>query len=109
MQAGGLRCLVPLAQAGEIFPWTTVQPVPYTHSWFLGVANLRGSEAGPVVRIPIEPREPLEAELSAFIDAIRDGAAMPVSAADALATLAIADALSESAATGRAVVPERGR
>lgn len=48
VQAGGLRCLVPLAQAGEIFPWTTVQPVPYTHSWFLGVANLRGTLCGVV-------------------------------------------------------------
>jgi predicted dehydrogenase len=72
------------------------------------LANLRGSEAGPVVRIPIETREPLEAELSAFVDGVRSGSALPVSSADALATLAIADALSESASIGMPVTPKRG-
>lgn len=48
VQAGAQRCLVPLAQAGEIFPWTAVQPTPYTRSWFLGVANLRGALCGVV-------------------------------------------------------------
>lgn len=48
VQAGGQRCLVPLAQAGEIFPWTAVQPTPYTRAWFLGVANLRGALCGVV-------------------------------------------------------------
>ncbi|WP_156374485.1 chemotaxis protein CheW [Pseudorhodoferax sp. Leaf274] len=48
VQAGGQRCLVPLAQAGEIFPWTAVQPTPYTRAWFLGVANLRGDLCGVV-------------------------------------------------------------
>ncbi|MGC3984773.1 MAG: chemotaxis protein CheW [Pseudorhodoferax sp.] len=48
VEAGGQRCLVPLAQAGEIFPWTAVQPTPYTRSWFLGVANLRGELCGVV-------------------------------------------------------------
>lgn len=48
VQAGGQRCLVPLAQAGEIFPWTAVQPTPYTRAWFLGVANLRGELCGVV-------------------------------------------------------------
>ncbi len=42
------RYLLPLAQAGEIFPWTFVQPVPYTQDWFLGVANLRGGLTGVV-------------------------------------------------------------
>ena len=48
VQAGDQRCLVPLAQAGEIFPWTAVQPTPYTRTWFLGVANLRGELCGVV-------------------------------------------------------------
>lgn len=47
-ECGGARYLFPLGQAGEIFPWTPVQPVPYTVPWFLGVANLRGSLAGVV-------------------------------------------------------------
>jgi twitching motility protein PilI len=42
VEAGGARYLLPLAQAGEIFPSSAAQPVPYTQAWFLGVANLRG-------------------------------------------------------------------
>lgn len=48
VQAGGRDYLLPLSQAGEIFPWTGVQPVPYTQPWFLGIANLRGTLAGVV-------------------------------------------------------------
>ncbi|MCZ2103985.1 MAG: chemotaxis protein CheW [Comamonadaceae bacterium] len=42
------RLLLPLAQAGEIFSWSGVQPVPHARSWFLGVANLRGQVTGVV-------------------------------------------------------------
>lgn len=42
------RYLLPLAQAGEIFPWPVVHPVPYTQKWFLGVANLRGGLTGVI-------------------------------------------------------------
>ena len=42
-ECGVARWLFPLAVAGEIFPWTPPQPVPYTARWLLGVANLRGS------------------------------------------------------------------
>ncbi len=48
VQAGEQDYLLPLNQAGEIFPWTGVQPVPYTQSWYLGIANLRGSLMGVV-------------------------------------------------------------
>ncbi|MBX3653142.1 MAG: chemotaxis protein CheW [Ramlibacter sp.] len=48
VEAAGAKYLFPLAQSGEIFPWTTAQPVPYTQSWFLGVANLRGGLFGVV-------------------------------------------------------------
>ena len=43
VEAGARRYLMPLAQAGEIFPWTGVLAVPYTQPWLLGVANLRGT------------------------------------------------------------------
>ncbi|MBQ9578010.1 MAG: chemotaxis protein CheW [Ottowia sp.] len=43
-----LRLLLPLSHAGEIFAWTQPQKVPYTHGWFLGVANLRGGLSGVV-------------------------------------------------------------
>ncbi|WP_027016489.1 chemotaxis protein CheW [Comamonas composti] len=46
VQAGGRGYLLPLSQSGEIFPWTGVQPVPYTKPWFLGIANLRGTLSG---------------------------------------------------------------
>lgn len=51
VEAGGERFLVPLVQSGEIFPWTTVQAVPYTKSWYAGVASLRGGLHG-VVDLP---------------------------------------------------------
>jgi len=48
VETAGERYLLPLGHAGEIFPWNGVQAVPYTHPWFLGVANLRGSLMGVV-------------------------------------------------------------
>jgi twitching motility protein PilI len=40
--------LLPLGQAGEIFPLANLQPVPYSKSWFRGVLNVRGSLLGVV-------------------------------------------------------------
>jgi twitching motility protein PilI len=48
VEAGDSKFLFPLGHAGEIFPWTPPQPVPYTEPWFLGVANLRGGLYGVV-------------------------------------------------------------
>ncbi len=48
VEAGGQKYLFPMTQAGEIFPWVNTQRVPYTQSWFLGVANLRGGLFGVV-------------------------------------------------------------
>ena len=48
VEAGGKKYLFPMSQAGEIFPWVATQLVPYTQSWFLGVANLRGGLFGVV-------------------------------------------------------------
>ncbi|NQW93441.1 MAG: chemotaxis protein CheW [Polaromonas sp.] len=48
VEASGQKYLFPMTQAGEIFPWVATQPVPYTQSWFLGVANLRGGLFGVV-------------------------------------------------------------
>lgn len=48
VEAGGSKYLFPLRQAGEIFPWVSTQPVPYTQDWFVGVANLRGGLFGVV-------------------------------------------------------------
>ena len=48
VEASGKKYLFPMTQAGEIFSWAAAQAVPYTHSWFLGVANLRGGLFGVV-------------------------------------------------------------
>lgn len=48
VESAGQNYLMPLGQSGEIFPWAGVQAVPYTQSWFLGVANLRGTLVGVV-------------------------------------------------------------
>jgi len=48
VESGGRKYLFPLSQSGEIFPWVSAQPVPYTQVWFLGVANLRGGLYGVV-------------------------------------------------------------
>ncbi|MDO9360706.1 MAG: chemotaxis protein CheW [Polaromonas sp.] len=48
VEAGGSNYLFPLNQSGEIFPWVSAQNVPYTQSWFAGVANLRGGLYGIV-------------------------------------------------------------
>lgn len=48
VEAGGRKFLFPLEQSGEIFPFSNALPVPYTQSWFLGVANLRGGLYGVI-------------------------------------------------------------
>jgi len=48
VESAGTRYLFPLAQSGEIFPFASAHPVPYTQKWFLGVANLRGGLYGVV-------------------------------------------------------------
>jgi twitching motility protein PilI len=40
--------LLPLHEAGEIYPVAPVQRVAHTHPWFAGVANLRGGLHGVV-------------------------------------------------------------
>ena len=48
VEACGQRYLFPLIQSGEIFPWSSVQGVPYTKAWYMGVASLRGGLHGVV-------------------------------------------------------------
>lgn len=48
VEAHGKRYLLPLVQSGEIFPWASVQRVPYTKPWFVGVASLRGGLHGVI-------------------------------------------------------------
>lgn len=48
VECAGQPLLLPLSDAGEIFPVSTILPVPYTRRWFLGVTNLRGVLVGVV-------------------------------------------------------------
>ena len=48
VECGGRGFLLPLRQAGEIFAPAPILSVPYSHRWFLGVANLRGHLHGVV-------------------------------------------------------------
>ena len=48
VEAHGKQVLLPLSHAGEIFPFEGAKRVPYVHSWFFGVASLRGALCGVV-------------------------------------------------------------
>jgi twitching motility protein PilI len=43
VEAGGRRWLFDLAESGEIVPPPPLTSVPLTHSFFLGLANIRGN------------------------------------------------------------------
>ena len=82
VKASGQNYLLPLGQAGEIFPFSNLQPVPYVKEWFLGVLNVRGSLFGVVdlaafaaldagrVRTPptVQPSEFSVVTLNALLD-----------------------------------------
>ena len=48
VEVAGHGFLLALDQAGEIFPLSSIQPVPHSQDWLLGVANLRGQLHGVV-------------------------------------------------------------
>jgi twitching motility protein PilI len=48
VESAGHGFLLPLSDAGEIFPFAGFVPVPHTAPWFVGVANLRGGLHGVV-------------------------------------------------------------
>jgi twitching motility protein PilI len=48
VECRGRGFLLPLEQAGEIFPVAAITPVAHARPWFLGVANLRGGLNGVV-------------------------------------------------------------
>jgi len=79
VECNGKRYLLPLSQAGEIFPWTPTSPVPYAQPWFLGVTNLRGGLFGVVdlgtyldgeLRVPVSEFARSESRLITFNPAL---------------------------------------
>jgi twitching motility protein PilI len=62
VEAGGQRYLLPLVQSGEIFPWSVLQPVPYTKPWYAGVASLRGGLHGVIDLARLIAQSPMAAD-----------------------------------------------
>jgi len=67
------------------------------------LAALTGGGEGAMTRIPVEKKEPLRAELEAFVESVAQGSPSPVPAEDALAAVEVATRLVESGRTGRVV------
>ena len=65
--------------------------------------HLKGVSEGPRTQLKIDRREPLRVELEAFARAVREGTPPDVSPDDALAAMAVADALVRAAETHAAV------
>jgi twitching motility protein PilI len=82
VQCGERHFLLPLVQSGEIFSWTSVQSVPYTKPWYLGVASLRGGLQGvidlgqlvgqvdPLALVPLSERVTSESRLVSLHNAL---------------------------------------
>ena len=100
VESAGSLYLLPLGQSGELFPLVSMQAVPYTQSWFMGVANLRGGLVGVVdlagllgATTPRTEQALTEASLLAFNAALEVNAALLV---DRLAGLRGTDAFESS-------------
>lgn len=113
VQAGGRNYLLPLAQAGEIFPWAGLQSVPYAQAWFWGVASLRGDLLGVIdlaglLGHPVERSQQALAETSLLVinPALQVNAALVV---DRLLGLRNGDALHASPQTQPESVHGSGR
>jgi twitching motility protein PilI len=72
VEGGGHGYLLPLDEAGEIFPVTSPHPVPFTRPWFMGVANLRGGLYGVVNLADFMTAQARSG--SAPVDGLRDSA-----------------------------------
>jgi predicted dehydrogenase len=65
--------------------------------------ELTGGGEGAMTRIPIEKKEPLRAELEAFVESVARGSPPPMPGGDALVAVEVAARLVESGRTGRVV------
>lgn len=68
--------------------------------------TLRGVSEGSMIRYALQRYEPLKAELEAFLGAVKDGTAVPVSGEDGLAALQLALSLVESGRTHKVIEVE---
>ena len=58
-QVGAENWFVSLHQVSEVIPVPTMVPVPRTHSWFRGVANVRGNLYSVVDFAAYQGRDPI--------------------------------------------------
>lgn len=65
--------------------------------------HLKGVSEGPVHRLHVDKQEPLRVELEAFARAVREGTPPEVTPEDAIAAIAVSEALVRSAGSGVAV------
>ena len=86
VRSGGMNFLFPLAQSGEIFPLSVLQPLPYAMPWFRGVVNLRGGLYGVVdtaafVSRDVPPAAPVVAKAGTEAMVVTLNAALDVNCA----------------------------
>jgi twitching motility protein PilI len=82
-QVGAENWFVALHQVSEVIPVPTMVPVPRTHSWFRGVANVRGNLYSVVDFSAYQGREPtpqgVERRVILVSDRLVPGAGLMVS------------------------------
>lgn len=71
-QVGGDNWFVALHQVNEVIPVPPMVPVPLTHSWFRGVANVRGNLYGMVDFSAFQGGEPIAAGLERRVILVSD-------------------------------------
>jgi twitching motility protein PilI len=113
VECRGHGLLLPLEQAGEIFPPAALMPVPHTQPWFVGVANLRGGLHGVVdlARFLGLPEAPTAEAVREQSRLVAFGAALGMNCAllvDRLAGLRSSDQMTVASNDGAARPPFAG-
>lgn len=71
-QVGGENWFVALHQVSEVIPVPATVPVPRTHSWFRGVANVRGNLYSIVDFSAYQGRDPIAAGMERRVILVSD-------------------------------------
>jgi twitching motility protein PilI len=64
VRMGAANYLLDMPSAGEIVRLPDIAPVPWTHSWYRGLANVRGRLIGVIDLMELAGREPLPTDQS---------------------------------------------
>ena len=64
VRIGAANYLLDMPSAGEIVPIPEIAPVPWTHSWYRGLANVRGRLIGVVDLMELAGHGPMPADQS---------------------------------------------